>query len=134
MANLIYSVTADVTVSGKEYSSSDTLTIESVDQVDNRTVILPADTLLSILKQGADVANGQFVTWKYLSLHNKGASDIAVLLHVSDSYTQFTLIPGTLFVLPTASIDINGAGEGVISDIQVSSISEDGTLEYYVAE
>jgi hypothetical protein len=137
-ATLTYQTTETVTLNGKVYGNSNTLTVANINEVDQRIVSIPT-SLITLLAFGTAAAAGTFVraNVKFLRITNKDDTNFVMLKIVptADTPVWFKLEAGKTFELHAMSIENNSSFSAfdTIDGISAQADTAAVDVEYFIA-
>lgn len=145
MATLTSKIYENITLGGNDLGAYTTYNIDGINNIDNRIMTCVSNsytTIFSISASQYPTTAGTFSTgsFKYGRITNK--SNISIILGVTtkDEYNntyncEFTVSTGSSFMLSTALATVfPQAGQiQYITDVKVQPLTENATIEYYIA-
>ena len=137
-ATLSVVTTEAVTLNGKSYGSSNTLTIANINEVDQRIVEVTT-TLATVLAFGTASAAGTFIRTdvKYLRITNKDDTNFIMLklTPTADTAIWLKLEAGKSFELHAPYLENNAAFSAFDTLASISAQADTATvaIEYFIA-
>ena len=137
-ATLTVDTTESVTLNGKVYGNSNTLTIANINEVDQRIVEVTT-TLATLIAFGTASAAGTFIRTdvKYLRITNKDDTNFVMLKLIpsSDTPVWVKLEAGKSFELHYPYLENNATFSAFDSLTSISAQSDTATVpvEYFIA-
>ena len=136
-ATLTVTITEAVSLNNKSYGNSNTLTIASINEVDQRILTIPTSEV-TVVNYGTANAAGTFVRTavKYLRITNKDDTNF-VSLKIADSSEQYwvKLEAGKSFELHNGLIETANTFSSWANISAISAIADTAAvdIEYFIA-
>lgn len=137
-ATLTTVITETVTLNGKVYGNTNTLTVANINEVDQR-IATATTAVATLLTFGTAIGSGQYIraNVKYLRITNKDDTNFLYvnIVPTADTAVWFKLEAGKSFELHAMSIENANAFTAfdTIASIAVQSDTADVDLEYFIA-
>ena len=140
---LTVKLTESISLNGSEMGSTNTLTINAINEINQRIVTVDAANVRTLFNFGGTIAAGEFVraNVKYLRITNKDDTNtVSINIRGNTTNCWVEVEPGGSFVLTTASSmmeadDDTTVATPVLEDLQIiSAYSASGAdLDCYMA-
>jgi hypothetical protein len=136
-ALLAQTILAEIAGKGASYGTSNTLTIASINEVDQRILTIPTSEV-TVVNYGASVAAGTFVrsAVKYLRITNKDDTNY-IKLHITSATDDawFKLEAGKSFELHNGLIETASSFSAWADITSISAIADTAAvdIEYFIA-
>jgi hypothetical protein len=136
-ATLTVTITEAVSLNNKSYGNSNTLTIPSINEVDQRILTIPTSEV-SVVKYDTANAAGTFVRTavKYLRITNKDDTNF-ISLNISDGSDHYwvKLEAGKSFELHNGLIETSNTFSAWANISEISAIADTAAvdIEYFIA-
>tara|TARA_Y100000114_G_C11627134_1_gene262582 strand:+ start:110 stop:532 length:423 start_codon:yes stop_codon:yes gene_type:complete len=138
MATLTTKITESVTVNGKVYGATNTMSITGVNNVYETIVTIgtTATTAIDFVASNPTFGSVLEGDLKYLRITNTDASNgvniIITLKGASDSYKQI-IGPGKSYIITSDTISFDGGSNGFFENIQLDALTADCDCEFFLA-
>ena len=117
-ASLTVTITESITLNGSNMGATNTLTVGSVNEINQRIVSLDASNVRTLFEFGAAIGSGTYVrdNVKYLRITNKDDTNaVSLNLESASSNCWITLTAGESFMLSAASSTIEADDDTTIA-------------------
>jgi|TARA_R110002051_G_scaffold17044_1_gene50474 hypothetical protein len=122
-------ITETVSLNSTNYDSINTLTIPNVNEVSQRIVTIPPQSITELFKFAATIAPGQFLktTVQYLRITNKDDTNpVALNIQGATSNTWVRVPAGRSFIIGSSTASMESIATGVVAvpslaDIEIIS-------------
>ena len=136
-ATLTVQITETVSLNGKTYGNSNTLTIANINEVDQRIVTIPT-SLIEVLKYGSAAGAGTFVraNVKYLRITNKDDTNyISIKVANGSDHYWVKLEAGKSFELHNGLVETAGTFSSWADIDTIEAIADTAAVdvEYFIA-
>jgi hypothetical protein len=136
-ATLTVTITEAVSLNNKSYGNSNTLTIPSINEVDQRILTIPTSEV-TVVNYGTANAAGTFVRTavKYLRITNKDDTNfISVKVSSATDYAWVKLEAGKSFELHNGLIETASSFSAWADITSISAIADTAAvdIEYFIA-
>jgi hypothetical protein len=136
-ATLTVTITEAVSLNNKSYGNSNTLTIPSINEVDQRILTIPTSEV-SVVNYGTAVAAGTFIrsAVKYLRITNKDDTNF-ISLNISNGSDHYwvKLEAGKSFELHNGLVETSNTFSAWSNISEISAIADTAAvdIEYFIA-
>jgi len=117
-ASLTVTITESITLNGSNMGATNTLTVASVNEINQRIVSLDASNVRTLFEFGTAIGSGTYVraNVKYLRITNKDDTNaVSLNLESASSNCWITLTAGESFMLSAASSAIEADDDTTIA-------------------
>ncbi len=117
-ASLTVTITESITLNGSNMGATNTLTVGSVNEINQRIVSLDASNVRTLFEFGTAIGSGTYVraNVKYLRITNKDDTNaVSLNLESASSNCWITLTAGESFMLSAASSTIEADDDTTIA-------------------
>jgi hypothetical protein len=117
-ATLTVTVTESITLNGSNMGATNTLSVASVNEVNQRIVSLDASNVRTLFEFGTTIGSGTFVmaNVKYLRITNKDDTNgVSLNLESASSNNWLVLLAGQSFILSSATAAIEADDDTTIA-------------------
>ena len=117
-ASLTVTITESITLNGSNMGATNTLTVGSVNEINQRIVSLDASNVRTLFEFGTAIGSGTYVraNVKYLRITNKDDTNaVSLNLESASSNCWITLTAGESFILSAASSAIEADDDTTIA-------------------
>lgn len=137
-ATLTVTLAESVTLNGKAYGNSNTLTIADINEVDQRIMTVPT-SLVTVAAFGTAVAAGTYVraNVKYFRITNKDTANFVMikLVPTADTPVWIKLEAGKTFMLHAENVEVNSSFSAfdTLDAISAQADTSAVDIEYFIA-